>query len=280
MIGNLPEPAAYGGVVTSGDSLVLVGGCNTEHSLKTVLSIHLDKKSGKPILKSLPDLPCTVDNMGVCLMDNRLFVVGGNQDGHPSASVLTCELGKSQEWNRETEMIGEPRVQPVCAAYDGKLYVWGGFYQNGKSSIVATSGLRYLLQGKCWNSLPAPRNGEGKELTLTGATAMLAVSSDGEAQIICAGGVNRDIFWDAISGTYSKVAQADYLKKDISWYQFNGCPLTYKLKTERWEILSHQTPLLARAGAQVAMRKHTLYYIGGELKPGLRSPGIVQLDLR
>lgn len=43
-------------------------------------------------------------------------------------------------------MIGEPRVQPVCAAYDGKLYVWGGFYQNGKSSIVATSGLRYLLQ--------------------------------------------------------------------------------------------------------------------------------------
>ena len=280
MIGNLPEPAAYGGVVATGDSLVLVGGCNSEHSLKTVLSIHLDKKSGKPVLKSLPDLPCTVDNMGVCLMDNRLFVVGGNQDGHPSASVLTCELGKNLEWKRETEMIGEPRVQPVCAAYDGKLYVWGGFYQNGKSSIVATSGLRYLLQGKCWNPLPAPRDGEGKELTLTGATAMLAVSPDGEAQIICAGGVNRDIFWDAISGTYSKVAQADYLKKDISWYQFNGCPLTYQLKTERWEILSHQTPLLARAGAQVAMRKHTLYYIGGELKPGLRSPGIVQLDLR
>lgn len=107
-------------------------------------------------------------------------------------------------------MIGEPRVQPVCAAYDGKLYVWGGFYQNGKSSIVATSGLRYQLQDKCWNSLPAPRNGEGKELTLTGATAMLAVNPDGEAQIICAGGVDRDIFWDAISGTYSKVAQADY----------------------------------------------------------------------
>ena len=44
-------------------------------------------------------------------------------------------------------------------------------------------------------------DGEGKELTLTGATAMLAVSPDGEAQIICAGGVNRDIFWDAISGS-------------------------------------------------------------------------------
>ena len=32
--------------------------------------------------------------------------------------------------------------------------------------------------------------------------------------------------------------------------------------------------------AQKEQIKHTLYYIGGELKPGLRSPGIVQLDLR
>ena len=72
MIGNLPEPAAYGGVVSTGDSLVLVGGCNTEHSLKTVLSIHLDQEKGTPILNVLPELPCTVDNMGVCLLETRL----------------------------------------------------------------------------------------------------------------------------------------------------------------------------------------------------------------
>ena len=280
MIGNLPEPAAYGGVVASGDSLILVGGCNTEHSLRTVLSIHLDKKSGKPILKSLPALPCTVDNMGVCLLDTRLFVVGGNQDGRPSASVLTMEIGKDEKWTLETELIGEPRVQPVCAAYNGELFVWGGFYENGKSSIVATSGLRYQLMSKSWTSLPAPVNLQGKELTLTGATAILEVSAKGNAQIVCAGGVNREIFWDAISGTYSMVAKTDYLKKDISWYKFNNSLLIYNLKTEQWEIPSPENALLARAGAQVALRGHTLYYIGGELKPGLRSPGIVKVDLR
>ena len=50
--------------------------------------------------------------------------------------------------------------------------------------------------------------------------------------------------------------------------------------SEEIQILSLESPLLARAGAQVVMRGHTLYYIGGELKPGLRSPGIVKVDLR
>ena len=240
----------------------------------------MDQENGKHILKSLPDMPCTVDNMGVCLLDTRLFVVGGNQDGRPSASVLTMEIGKNEKWTPETELIGEPRVQPICAAYDGELFVWGGFYENGKSSIVATSGLRYQLMSKSWTSLPAPVNLQGKELTLTGATAMLEVSAKGNALIVCAGGVNREIFWDAISGTYSMVAKTDYLKKDISWYKFNNSLLIYNLKTEQWEIPFPENALLARAGAQVALRGHTLYYIGGELKPGLRSPGIVKVDLR
>ena len=78
MIGNLPEPAAYGGVVTLDDSLIFIGGCNSEHSLRTVLSIQLDKKADKPIMHFLPVLPCTVDNGGVTVMGNQLFVVGGN----------------------------------------------------------------------------------------------------------------------------------------------------------------------------------------------------------
>ena len=42
LVGYLPEAAAYGVTVENGDSLVLAGGCNTGHSLSTVLSLHLD----------------------------------------------------------------------------------------------------------------------------------------------------------------------------------------------------------------------------------------------
>ena len=42
-------------------------------------------------------------------------------------------------------MPGYPRVQPVCAASNGTIYVWGGFYENSDSSVVFTSGLSYDL---------------------------------------------------------------------------------------------------------------------------------------
>ena len=71
----------------------------------------------------------------------------------------------------------------------------------------------------------------------------------------------------------------NYLKKAISWYRFNDCLLVYDLKTEQWNSPIAESHLLARAGAQVALHGNSLYYVGGELKPGLRSAGIVRVDL-
>lgn len=279
MIGNLPEPAAYGGVVTLDDSLIFIGGCNSEHSLRTVLSIQLDKKADKPIMHFLPVLPCTVDNGGVTVMGNQLFVVGGNQDGHPSSSLLRLDMVKNNKWIYEKQMPGYPRVQPVCAASNGTIYVWGGFYENSDSSVVFTSGLSYDLFAQRWTSLTSPKNLQGKELTLTGATAMIVNSSPTTSRVVCTGGVNQEIFLDAISGKYSLVEKENYLKKAISWYRFNDYLLVYDLKTEQWNSPIAESHLLARAGAQVALHGNSLYYVGGELKPGLRSAGIVRVDL-
>lgn len=186
---------------------------------------------------------------------------------------------KNNKWIYEKQMPGYPRVQPVCAASNGTIYVWGGFYENSDSSVVFTSGLSYDLFAQRWTSLTSPKNLQGKELTLTGATAMIVNSSPTTSRVVCAGGVNQEIFLDAISGKYSLVEKENYLKKAISWYRFNDCLLVYDLKTEQWNSPIAESHLLARAGAQVALHGNSLYYVGGELKPGLRSAGIVRVDL-
>lgn len=139
--------------------------------------------------------------------------------------------------------------------------------------------MSYDLFAQRWTSLTSPKNLQGKELTLTGATAMIVNSSPTTSRVVCAGGVNQEIFLDAISGKYSLVEKENYLKKAISWYRFNDCLLVYDLKTEQWNSPIAESHLLARAGAQVALHGNSLYYVGGELKPGLRSAGIVRVDL-
>lgn len=75
---------------------------------------------------TLPSLPVTMDNMAGALVGHSLYIVGGNVNGIPSSAMYMLDLSDlSGGWKRETDIPGEPRVQSVCVAQDGKLYVWG-----------------------------------------------------------------------------------------------------------------------------------------------------------
>lgn len=277
LVGFLPEAAAYGATVASGDSLLFIGGNNTEHALAAVYSVHLNSAGTDVSINRLADLPATADNMAVALAGNDVFVVGGNQNGKPSNAVLRYKLG-SNSVNQATNSTsavnlripGAPRVQPVAAAYNNRLYVWGGFYADGEQSKVHTDGYVYDVNAKEWGALSAPRSADGEEMTLSGGIAW----ADGD-HLYATGGVNRTIFLDAISGRYECVKKDDYLKQPIDWYKFSGNLYVFDAVAGQWLTTTFANQALARAGAQVVPTTLGVYYIGGELKPALRTPQIV-----
>lgn len=273
LVGMLPEPAAYGVTAVSGDSLLFIGGNNSDHALKTVYSIRLNGVGEHADVKRLADMPCTVDNMAVAQSAGSVYVVGGNHDGKPSADVLALNLNVAKSsWRNVGAMPGSARVQPVAAALDGKLYVWGGFFANGEQSEVHTDGCcMNIATGEC-TSLSAPKSVEGSEMTLAGG---IAWTDNGK--IYATGGVNKDIFLDAISGRYERVKQADYLNQPISWYRFSGNLYEYDVEKGAWLKTRFVDNGLARAGAQMVVTQKGCFYIGGELKPALRTPQIVIL---
>lgn len=274
LVGMLPEPAAYGVTVVSGDSLLFIGGNNSTHALKSVYSVRLDGVGEHACVKRLADLPCTVDNMAVAQCEGNVFVVGGNHDGKPSADVLALNLNAANpSWSNIGSMPGSARVQPVAAALDGKLYVWGGFYANGDRSEVHTDGSCMNIATGKWTSVAAPKSVEGCEMTLAGGIAWAF-----NGKIYATGGVNKDIFLDAISGRYERVKQADYLNQPISWYRFSGNLYEYDVLSEAWVKTLFADKGLARAGAQMVVTQKGCFYIGGELKPALRTPQIVVLQ--
>ena len=273
LVGFLPEAAAYGATVTCGDSLLFLGGNNTDHALAAVYSVRLNSVGTDVLINRLADLPATADNMAVALVGNDIFVVGGNQNGKPSADVLRYKLGASTVSSANLRIPGAPRVQPVAAAYNDKLYVWGGFYADGEQSKVHTDGYVYDVNAKEWGALSAPCSANGEEMTLSGGIAW----ADGD-HLYATGGVNRTIFLDAISGRYECVKKDDYLKQPIDWYKFSGNLYVFDAVAGQWLTTTFANQALARAGAQAVPTPLGVYYIGGELKPALRTPQIVIIE--
>lgn len=273
LVGFLPEPAAYGATVACGDSLLFLGGNNTNHALAAVYSVRLNSAGTDVSINRLADLPATADNMAVALVGNDVFVVGGNQNGKPSADVLRYKLGASTVSSANLRIPGAPRVQPVAASYNNRLYVWGGFYADGEQSKVHTDGYVYDVNVKEWGALSAPRSADGEEMTLSGGIAW----ADGDL-LYATGGVNRTIFLDAIRGRYECVKKDDYLKQPIDWYKFSGNLYVFDAVVGQWLTTTFANQALARAGAQAVPTTFGVYYIGGELKPALRTPQIVLVE--
>ena len=270
LIGYLPEPAAYGGVVESGDSLVFVGGNNSEHSLRSVFSLHV--VDGKAVIHQMPSLPVTADNMAVAGDGKNIYVFGGNQNGKASGNLLKYNLKNKSGWQTLAVAPDKPRVQPVAVAVKNKVYVLGGFYADGDNSITHTDGYCYNAKKQTWQHIDSPVDADGNAITYSGGIATL---SNGNG-IICLGGVNKDIFTDAISGRHSLVSEKDYLSKPVAWYRFNPHAMFYAIARGKWFPLITDKSL-ARAGAQIVNLGNIIYYIGGELKPGARTPQIVIL---
>ena len=271
LVGMLPEPAAYGATVQSGDSLVFIGGNNKEHGLATVYSIHLNATGDEASVSRMPGLPLSVDNMAVAVAKGKVCLFGGNHDGSPSSVMLVSSLsGGMREWRSAGEIPGGTRVQPVCAAYGSGVYVWGGFHAAGENSVVHTDGYRFDVATGEWLHLDPPHGRDGVETTLSGGVAW----TEGN-HIVATGGVNRDIFLDAISGRYERVKKEDYLSQPIVWYRFSGNLYVFDVAKAEWTKDVFADRSLARAGAQAVVTSIGTFYIGGELKPALRTPQIV-----
>ena len=85
--------------------------------------------------------------------------------------------------------------------------------------------------------------------------------------------MNYDRFRDALNHP-----QPDYLLHPADWYKFNTSLLQYNTFTKRWTHLGdYEEP--ARAGAGIANNTNTVIIIGGELKPGIRTPEVNAFEL-
>lgn len=281
-IGDLLQNSAYGVAVNYHNKIIIAGGQNESSALRSVFAISYGNETGL-IIDSLPSLPVTIDNMAGAVLDGILYMAGGKVNGIPSNEVFSLNLTDySKGWKRLTVFPGNPRVQPVMSAANGCLYIWGGFSPAiGKNKpSVSNNGWCFNPQTGLWKKLLAPREKFRPSSSFTGAAAIAL----NENEILCVGGVNAGIFMDALKREQKyKGAEAArrakiYLSQPAEWYRFNQTAFVFNVNTGKWRVAA-KNPLLARAGAAIVKHGDTIFYINGEIKPGIRSAGISKFSL-
>lgn len=266
-VGQMPQPAAYGVSVTYENSLIFVGGNNETGGLTTAIRLHPTATGMQQ--EALPSLPHALDNMAGAVVGHILYVVGGNCEGVATQRVWSLDLKNTakQGWKEEPSIPGIARVQPIAAILEGGLLgVWGGFAPktDSKAAQLAMNGASYNAGCGTWTALPVPTDAIGEEVFTGGATA-IATPQKG---VVVVGGVNKDVFLAAIN----KLPEG-YLLHEPEWYRFNSRVLCYRDGT--WtQLLQH--PSVARAGCALGYWDGWVYVVGGELKPGIRTPEIVR----
>lgn len=259
---NLPFAVAYGASIETPDGLVCIGGMNADSLIASVVRIEPTETPDSFALSMLPALPEPVDNGAATRTGNRIYLTGGNQtDNAQKLYALSPE--DEDYWTPISSYPGHKRLQPVLLSDGGNgLYLFGGYALENDTCFMPEEVLRYDTYEQTWSiETRLPNDRQNAPRCLVGATGTTY-----RQQLMLTGGVNRQIFKDALEGR----APADYMRKEPEWYRFNSDLLLYDTATNEWQTIEG-TNDLARTGGILLRKGDTLYMICGEIKPGVRS---------
>lgn len=298
-VGTLPQAIAYGVSVTTSEGVICIGGSNGVASSNAVFLLSLE--GDKLIRRELPSLPVALDNMAGAYGGGHIYIAGGQAMGEPSQAAYRLKYPGGRNWERLPDFPGEARVQPTGVVQNGStgayFFLMGGFVPaNGdKQGKVHRDGFYYNpLKGTWFRTSPIVPFGTDESRSLVGAQGV----ASGAGHIVFFGGVNAEIFEEAINRPFSikstvgseenseaqlialETANRTYLSHSTRWYKFNAELLIYHPITDTWVVESYN-PLLARAGAAVVPWNGEWVVVNGEEKPGVRSTAVtaVRMDV-
>lgn len=229
--------------------------------------------------QSLPDTPVPFKSGAGAISDGVIYI-GLGTAGKDWYKLDT--KASEPKWDKIAQFPENSRDQAQAVALNGKIYVFGG---NGKitSDVISVSNevFEYDPKTDTWTKLLTR-----SPIGLTGHTV---VTADGKNALLV-GSVNKEIFDGYFKDVdYATKAgdkklldkiNADYTGKQIKDYFFNKAILQYDPVNNLWTTVGN-LPYFGTAGSAVAVNPedHSVFVVGGEKKPGLRTDTTVEFKV-
>lgn len=264
---KLPFPLAYGVSVSYQDRIIVIGGNNESGYSDKVLSYSWNGHGLDSI--NLPDLPLPIANMAGTLVNNVIIIAGGNNSltGKATKKCYLLDLENiSEGWSQLPSWPGSECLVPMCASHNGKFYLFGG-------ETVRPNTLnkyhRHILDD-AYSLIPYKSNGIWTGIWRSLTPMPKGISAAGSPLPVLESG--KIVFWggvDPLTALYADPAAHPGISQDL---------LLYTIDTDSWDYVGKEEAIPARVTLPVVCWNNRWVYISGEIKPGIRTNTIYQIN--
>lgn len=269
---HLPYPVAHGALVHTAQSVLLIGGQNAAGPLSTILEVSLE--NGIPTIRRWGDLPFTWHSGAAAWYQGEIFLFGGERNGQATAGV--CRFNPNTSQCQEQEPIpGPARVQFPAQQLADTFYLFGGIDPKGSAkSFTQTDAYAFDMKTSKWSQL-ADVTLQNQPFSVSGGAATIL----NDHEILLLGGVNLELFnttltqFAQLQGEELTEYKTRYFHLTPEEINFSRQQLVFNTRTNQWSSLPDLVPFTGGAGPlTLARTAQHIYWIGGETKPGVRSP--------
>ncbi|MGN0189999.1 MAG: hypothetical protein ACI395_10830 [Candidatus Cryptobacteroides sp.] len=263
--GELLCPLAYGASFSVGGRMLTVGGNDGRGPVDKVFCIS-PARDGVRVEELESGLPQALEQAGYASDGRNLYIAGGLSSDGASRKIYRGRVKRNRtEWSLIAE-LPQNLVQPVAMVFRGHLLVWGGFDPEGKTALSACWDID-LRSGECVEAGNVPGGG-----TFTGSA--LVTLDNGKGAVI--GGTDRETFNRGLNAQGKQ--KEEYMSMPPANYKFNRKILIFNPYDKTWSVPA-ESGKAALAGAGCVCDSKYLYIIGGETKPGVRTPQTWRIPL-
>lgn len=278
---KLPYALAYAANVSTDRGVISVGGENESGIISGVLVT--EWKGGNAVVTKLPSLPIAVTNASAAVVDDMLFVVGGETKEAASDKLFRLNLSDFTEGWKGLASLPQPTSHAVLAAQgkgdDAKLYLLGGRKKTSSGiSDLYSSNYEYDIAKNSWQ----PK----KSLPYALCAGTGAAWGD---DIVLFGGDKGETFHKAETIIAKINAEKDPDVKDQLNQEkikiqsthpgFSKEVLWYNTKTDEWKI-NGSIPFDVPVTTTAVKMNDKIFIPSGEIRAGVRSPKILEGQLK
>lgn len=221
----------------------------------------------------LPEIPVPFKS-GTGVIDKNTVYIGLGSAG--TAWYKLDIQSENKNWMALAEFPGGAREQATSAFINGNIYVFGGVGKNKQGLTQVFNDVHmYKPEANTWVKLMSHA-----PLGMAGNVTFVQNN-----KVFITGGVNQNIFngyfedLNDAQGNKDIIAQINhnYFGKKAEDYLFSKTLLSFDPSSQQWSF-SGESPWLGTAGATAVNDGKKTYLINGEVKPGLRTDSVFEID--